>query len=158
MDGILFIESRPIPGAGRRSLLLPAGIHATSVQSKTPNIAVQGNVNTPHTGIYAFGSGSSVKAIFEPVAATYLVTVNGSYASPTGAGSFPASAVVTIQAGSRSTYSFAGWTSSDVAITNAGSKNASSHVSTGALFNMQTSFGAGSKRLVVVICVRTYSL
>ncbi len=67
----------------------------------------------------------TVKAIFEPVAATYLVTVNGSYASPTGAGSYPANKVVTIQAGSRSNYSFAGWTSSDVAITNAGSKNAS---------------------------------
>ncbi|HCX62113.1 MAG TPA: hypothetical protein DHU59_06715, partial [Clostridiales bacterium] len=36
------------------------GIHATSVQPKTSSVVVQGNVNAPHTGIYAFGSGSTV--------------------------------------------------------------------------------------------------
>ena len=36
------------------------GIHATSVQPKTSSVIVQGNVNAPHTGVYAFGSGSSV--------------------------------------------------------------------------------------------------
>ncbi len=56
----------------------------------------------------------TVKAIFEenPVA-NYTLTVNGSYASESGAGSYPEGAVVTIDAGSRSNYTFGGWSSND---------------------------------------------
>lgn len=43
----------------------------------------------------------------------YVVTVNGSYADQTGEGSYSENAIVTIEAGSRSDYSFAGWTSAD---------------------------------------------
>lgn len=48
----------------------------------------------------------------------YAVTVNGSYTSITGAGEYETGAAVTISAGTRSGYTFAGWTSSDVNITN----------------------------------------
>ncbi len=58
------------------------------------------------------------------VPTTRTVTVNGSYASTTGAGEYEAGETVTIYAGSRIGYTFDGWTSSDVTITNAGSKTA----------------------------------
>ena len=56
---------------------------------------------------------------------TYTVTVNGSYASTTGAGEYAVDETVNISAGSRSGYTFDGWTSSNVTITNADSRNAS---------------------------------
>ena len=52
----------------------------------------------------------------------YTVTVNGSYAQTTGVGSYAKDATVTIDAGTRSGYTFDGWTSSDgVTFANAGS-------------------------------------
>ncbi len=65
----------------------------------------------------------TIKAIFEQIPAnSYTVTVNGSHAGTTGAGSYVQGATVTVHAGSRSGYSFAGWTSSDiVAFANANS-------------------------------------
>ncbi len=64
----------------------------------------------------------TVKAIFEPIpTAAYAVTVNGSYAGTTGTGSYTQGSAVTIHAGSRSNYSFTGWTSPDgVTFANAG--------------------------------------
>ena len=41
----------------------------------------------------------------------YAVTVNGSYAQDSGAGSYAEGAMVTIRAGTRSGYQFSGWTS-----------------------------------------------
>lgn len=63
-------------------------------------------------------SNVTIKAIFEqipgPVPPTqYTVTVNCSNAAVTGAGSYEANKTVSIDAGSRSGYSFSGWTSSD---------------------------------------------
>jgi uncharacterized repeat protein (TIGR02543 family) len=57
--------------------------------------------------------------------ATYAVTVNGSYAAVSGAGSYAKDAIVSLYAGNLSNYSFNGWTSSDVTITGPGNKNAS---------------------------------
>lgn len=55
-------------------------------------------------------------------AATYHVTINGSYASASGTGSYTSGDIVTIYAGSRSNYSFGGWTSADgIIFANAGS-------------------------------------
>lgn len=52
----------------------------------------------------------------------YTVTVNDSYAQTTGAGSYAKDATVTIDAGTRSGYTFDGWTSADgVTFANAGS-------------------------------------
>ena len=45
---------------------------------------------------------------------TYTVTVNGSYAGETGSGSYLAGASVTVSAGERAGYSFAGWTAEGV--------------------------------------------
>ncbi|MGM9546367.1 MAG: InlB B-repeat-containing protein, partial [Vescimonas sp.] len=56
---------------------------------------------------------------------TFAVTVNGSYASATGAGAYAPDEVVSIHAGTRSNYTFAGWTSSDVTIAGASNADAS---------------------------------
>ena len=44
----------------------------------------------------------------------YAVTVNGSYANASGAGSYAAGSIVIVRAGSRSGYTFNGWTSSGI--------------------------------------------
>ncbi|MGN0980486.1 MAG: S-layer homology domain-containing protein, partial [Candidatus Avoscillospira sp.] len=65
-------------------------------------------------------------AIWEDIpATTYTVTVKGSYAAATGAGEYEAGALVVLAAGSRSGYTFSGWTSNDVTILNANRANAS---------------------------------
>ncbi len=56
--------------------------------------------------------------------ATYTVTVNGSYAGTTGEGDYAKGTTVTIAAGSRSNYSFAGWTASGVTLANPDSASA----------------------------------
>ena len=56
----------------------------------------------------------TVKAIFaENPVARHTLTVNGSYASESGDGSYAEGDTVTINAGSRSNYTFSGWSSSD---------------------------------------------
>jgi uncharacterized repeat protein (TIGR02543 family)/LPXTG-motif cell wall-anchored protein len=57
--------------------------------------------------------------------ATYTVTISGGGTGATGSGSYSAGTTVNIYAGDRSGYTFTGWTSSDVTITNASNKNAS---------------------------------
>lgn len=57
-----------------------------------------------------------------PQSTEYTVTVNGSYAAASGAGSYEANKTVSIDAGSRNNYRFDGWTSSDgISFANAGS-------------------------------------
>ncbi len=64
----------------------------------------------------------TAKAIFEVISApTFTVTVNGSYAGTTGAGSYTEGAAVTIAAGSRSNYRFTGWSAIDITLANPGS-------------------------------------
>ena len=60
-----------------------------------------------------------------PAGTTCAVTVNGSYATATGAGDYFMGETVQISAGTRSGYTFTGWTSDDVAITDASSADAS---------------------------------
>lgn len=55
---------------------------------------------------------------------TYLVTLNGGGLGATGAGSYTEGVDVNLYAGTRGGYTFAGWTSPDVTITSASSKNA----------------------------------
>ena len=65
---------------------------------------------------------TSVALSFEVNPKQYLVTVDGSYAQTTGAGSYAKDATVTIDAGTRSGYTFDGWTSEDgVTFASAGS-------------------------------------
>ena len=54
---------------------------------------------------------------------TYTVTVNGSYAGETGAGSYLAGASVTVSAGERAGYSFAGWTAEGVDLADESAEN-----------------------------------
>ena len=54
---------------------------------------------------------------------TYTVTVNGSYAGETGEGSYLAGASVTVSAGERAGYRFAGWTAEGVDLADAGAEN-----------------------------------
>lgn len=64
------------------------------------------------------------RTVTPPPATEYTVTVNGSYATVSGAGNYEARETVAIDAGSRSNYRFNGWTSSD-GITFANAGNAS---------------------------------
>lgn len=54
----------------------------------------------------------------------YAVTVSGSYANPTGAGNYEKNATVTIHAGTRSDYSFTGWTTTSEGVTFANANDA----------------------------------
>ena len=56
-------------------------------------------------------------------AVTYTVTVNGSYAGETGEGSYLAGASVTVSAGERAGYRFAGWTAEGVDLANKSAEN-----------------------------------
>lgn len=82
---------------------------------------IGGGVTVENNKFYMLDSAVVVKAIFERVPAVlYQVTVNSSHAVVSGAGNYAQSAVVTINAGSRSGYTFVGWASPDgVIFTNA---------------------------------------
>ena len=54
---------------------------------------------------------------------TYTVTVNGSYAGETGAGSYLAGESVTVRAGERAGYSFAGWMAEGVDLADESAEN-----------------------------------
>jgi uncharacterized repeat protein (TIGR02543 family) len=58
-------------------------------------------------------SDVSVTANWTEEVITYTVTVNGSYAATTGAGTYAVGATVTINAGNRSGYDFTGWVTND---------------------------------------------
>lgn len=68
----------------------------------------------------------TVKPIFEENnVAKYRLTVKGSYASDSGAGSYPEGTTVTINAGSHGNYRFGGWSSDDgVTFSNTGNATA----------------------------------
>ena len=73
--------------------------------------------------VTGYGTAAESNAATLTVQKAYAVTVNGSYAQTTGAGSYAKYATVTIDAGTRSGYTFKGWTSEDdVTFANAGSK------------------------------------
>ena len=56
------------------------------------------------------GNLSAQQLALIPRQTRYVVTVNGSYADVSGAGSYAAGSVVTVRAGSRGGYTFNGWT------------------------------------------------
>lgn len=89
---------------------------------------VSGGVTVNDSSFVMPAANVIVKAVFEqdstPQPARYSVTVNGSYAEASGAGSYEAGATVSVHAGSRSNYRFDGWTSSD-GIDFANARNAS---------------------------------
>ena len=68
-------------------------------------------------------ANTTVTAIWEAI--EHTVTVSGSYASASGAGEYAVGETVNIYAGTKSGYTFNGWTSDDVTVLSASSKNAS---------------------------------
>lgn len=74
----------------------------------------------PHT-IFAIDNFRVTRLATEPEPETYTVRVTNAYGTPDGSGEYEAGETVTIRAGSRSGYRFAGWSTSDVTLTNAGS-------------------------------------
>ena len=72
--------------------------------------------NTKYESGATFTEDTTLTAKFET---PYTVTVNGSYAAGTGAGSYLEGASVTVSAGARPGYRFAGWTAEGVTLTNA---------------------------------------
>ena len=89
-----------IPDAGYRlkewQVISPTGLTINGNSFTMPNVAV------------------TVKPIFEENnTAKYRLTVKGSYASDSGAGSYSEGETVTINAGSHSNFRFGGWSSND---------------------------------------------
>ena len=77
-----------------------------------------------------YATGDSVPAGVTKLTAqfavpSYTVTLNGVNSDATGAGNYAVGVTVSIYAGTKSGYSFNGWTSDNVTITNANNKNAS---------------------------------
>jgi uncharacterized repeat protein (TIGR02543 family) len=71
------------------------------------------------------GSYTATCDVTVTTAVIYTVTLSNGGNGATGSGSYTAGTTVNIYAGNRSGYTFTGWTSSDVTITGASSKNAS---------------------------------
>jgi uncharacterized repeat protein (TIGR02543 family) len=91
----------------------PAGQRFKEWQVVSGGITLE-NPNEPVTSFLMPANPVEITAVYEDIpAATYTVTVNGSYADTTGAGSYEEGETVTIHAGSRQNYSFDGWTSED---------------------------------------------
>ncbi len=116
-----------ISGSGVSKMTLGnsySGPFTISITSLTSNTTYHVRAYAKNSAGVAYGADVSFTTL--PAApATYLVTVNGSYASPTGAGTYAAGATVSIHAGSRTSYTFTGWTSPDVTISNAAGTDAS---------------------------------
>jgi len=94
------------------------GAHDTVV-GHTPNIPVATETEDQKCSVCGYVMATATGK------SSYLVTAVGSYASITGGGEYETGETVTVYSGSRSGYSFNGWTSSDVTITNANSATAS---------------------------------
>ena len=103
--------------------LSPAGgmaIAAKAGADEASALALNGSPFTAETAVTDLVRGK--KYFHSEPCDIYTVTVNGSYAQTTGAGSYAKDATVTIDAGTRSGYTFDGWTSADgVTFANAGS-------------------------------------
>jgi len=86
---------------------------------------VKGNVTISNGKFIMPDTDVEIKAVFKKAdAPLYTVTVNGSYSSSSGEGSYKAGEKVTIYSGERDGYKFTGWTSSNVSINNSADKTA----------------------------------
>ena len=104
------------------------GSRWTNIDSATSDTYTTGKTTMDMSGtqyrcvVTGYGTAAESNAATLTVQKAYAVTVNGSYAQTTGAGSYAKDATVTIDAGTRSGYTFNGWTSEDgVTFANAGS-------------------------------------
>ena len=97
--------------SGNTASLAPNGTAQFTVQ---PQIGLGvGNHSETLTISGSNNTSASVTLAFQVDPKQYLVTVSGSYAQITGAGSYAKDATVTIDAGTHSGYTFDGWTSAD---------------------------------------------
>ena len=97
----------------------------TTFTGLSPSTAYYVYARTAESANYNFGidqRSSEITTAAAPV--TYTVTINGSYTGTSGAGSYTAGATVTINAGSRGSYSFNGWTVNNGGVVLANSNNA----------------------------------
>ncbi len=116
-------------GAGRNGAdpgtltLSPAdgkAIAAKAGADEASALALNGSPFTAETAVTDLVRGT--KYFHSEPCSIYTVTVNDSYAQTTGAGNYAEGATVAIDAGTRSGYTFDGWTSADgVTFANAGS-------------------------------------
>ena len=116
-------------GAGRNGAapgtltLSPAdgkAIAAKAGADEASALALNGSPFTAETAVTDLVRGK--KYFHSEPCSIYTVTVNDSYAQTTGAGNYTEGATVAIDAGTRSGYTFDGWTSADgVTFANAGS-------------------------------------
>ncbi len=93
----------------------------TTAETKTFTVTAENTVGTSTPTELTI----TITADTQPEPTKYSVIINGGNASTTGAGDYAEGEIVTIFAGTRSGYSFDGWTSDDVTITSANSKTAS---------------------------------
>ncbi len=91
---------------------------ATAQAETTATIKVTDNVSSTGTITIAVGAVTTTPA-------TFNVTISGSYAVKSGAGSYEEDATVSIDAGSRSDYTFTGWTVTSGTVTLASASRAS---------------------------------
>lgn len=79
-------------------------------------------VSTSASYSFILTADRTLVAVFEQDAPTthtkHTVTVNGSYATNSGAGQYAEGVTVTINAGSRSRYTFTGWTATGITLSN----------------------------------------
>lgn len=95
-------------------------IAAKAGADKASALALNGSPFTAETAVTDLVRGT--KYFHSEPCSIYTVTVNDSYAQTTGAGNYAEGATVAIDAGTRSGYTFDGWTSADgVTFANAGS-------------------------------------
>ena len=116
-------------GAGRNGAdpgtltLSPADSKAIAAKAgadEASALALNGSPFTAETAVTDLVRGT--KYFHSEPCDIHTVTVNGSYAQTTGAGNYAEGATVAIDAGTRSGYTFDGWTSADgVTFANAGS-------------------------------------
>jgi len=75
---------------------------------------ISGGIIVVNNAFYMLASDAVVKAIFEEIPpATYTVDITGGYPGVSGEGSYTPGAIVSLNAGTRSEYTFLCWTSSE---------------------------------------------
>ena len=97
--------------AGKLTVPLPSGYDGASaiiVGGATAESSTATTVTFPVT--LSVSSNTATLSFTAEYKAIYTATVNGSYAATSGAGSYIEGATVTINAGSRGSYAFDGWT------------------------------------------------
>ena len=121
----IIVDPAGLPNTANVSWGAPIGFNPATITAQT--VTFSGTVTLP-TGVLnpnnvPLITTITVNVAAAPVVQNFVVTVNGSHATTTGAGNYAPGSTVTIHAGSRSSHNFNGWTvnAGGVALTNANS-------------------------------------